>query len=661
MTSAPSIRKQRKQAEREARRAVRGRGRPPLLKAALVLLVLALVIGTTLAVRTWLQDPLTRGREALAAGNFRAARVDLMNAVAARPNEVSIRLDLAHAYNGLRRGVEAERQLRRASELGGSPAVLGTSLAEAQLLQGQPQAALDTLAAGYLRRDAARAMRIAAEANYRLGDFGKAQASFDESLRLGPDQVENWVAFARFRLAEQDMLGADYAATQAWRRAPRSSLAFAIKADVVRTREGPVAAIAWYEAAAERDPDNVPVMLEWAASLGEAGHYRDMLKPLRRAAELEPGNGRALFLMSLVAARAGDWPLARTFLARIAGPDADQPAVLQARAAVELALDTPSAAERFAAALVAQQPDNATGRRLLALAQVRGDNPRGAMMTLDPITIRADADSWSLLLLANSFSGMEWQMEARQPLDRATRLMRGDPPPLPAASDAGDSLVPSVAIPTIRARLARGDASGALSLASRLSDANPGVPQARLLVGDALMMLGNESEAAEQFRRASQLRYDEPVMLRLFHALVRSGDRQAAAEALRQFQMRWPENVAAMRIAAAFSAEQGDWVATARQLRAALARTGPNDALLLAQIARSQLELGDAESAVDHARRAYRLLPGNATVSGLYGIALLRTGGNRTDAQDLMAKALRLAPDDPLLRAWQAETSATGQ
>ena len=85
MTSAPSIRKQRKQAEREARRATRGRGRPPLLKAALVLLALALVIGTTFAVRTWFEDPLTRGREALAAGNFRAARVDLMNAVAALP------------------------------------------------------------------------------------------------------------------------------------------------------------------------------------------------------------------------------------------------------------------------------------------------------------------------------------------------------------------------------------------------------------------------------------------------------------------------------------------------------------------------------------------------------------------------------------------------
>jgi tetratricopeptide (TPR) repeat protein len=365
--------------------------------------------------------------------------------------------------------------------------------------------------------------------------------------------------------------------------------------------------------------------------------------------------------MGMVAARAGDWPLARTLLARIRGADADQPAVLQAKAAVELALDTPSAAERYAALLVEQQPDNVVGRRLLALAQVRGDNPRGAMMTLDPITIRADADSWSLLLLSNSFSGLEWQADARQPLDRASRLVRGDAPPLPAAMNASASLDPKVAIPTIRALLARGEGAAALSIATRLADANPGVAQARLLVGDAAMMVGDSRAAAAQFRRASALRYDEPVMLRLVHALVRSGDREGAGEAIRQFQMRWPENVAAMRTAASFAAEQGDWTGSAAQLRAALARTGPNDALLLAQLARCEVELGDAGSALAYARRAYRLLPGNATISGVYGFALAKAGGPTQDARDLLSKAVNLAPEDLLLRSWHDEVLGSGR
>lgn len=655
MTSAPSIRKQRKLAEQAARREARGGRRSPLLIAVIVLLGLGLVIGTLLGVRALLADPLARGREALAQGNYRAARIDLMNAVTKTPNDVSARIDLAHAYNGLRRGVEAERQLQRATDLGASPAIVAAEMAQAQLMQGRPQASLDTLNAGYLRRDAARALRIAAEANYQLGNIAATRVNFTEALRIAPDNVENWVAFARFRLDEQDMVGADDAASQAWRRAPQSATALAMKAAVVRTREGPVAAIPWYEAASARDPDNVPVMLELAASLGDAGHYRDMLTPLRRATELEPGNGRALFLMAMVAARAGDAPLARTFLGRIGGGDADLPAVLQARAAIELALDTPSAAEGFAARLLERQPDNLTARRLLALAQAREDNPRGAMMTLDPITTRPDADSWSLLLLSGSFAAMDWQPDSLQPLDRAASLARGDPPPLAGAADGGDSLNPAAAIPTIRARLARGDGAGALALATRLADANPGVAQARLLVGDAALMQGDTVAAVAHFRRASLLRYDEATMLRLVNALARAGDRNGAGEAIRQFQLRWPENSAAMRIAAAFAAENRDWDRALAQLRAAQVRVGPNDALLLAQMARCALELGDDALALDYARRAYRLLPGNATISGAYGIALARSGGNRVDARDLLVKAVSLTPDDALLRQWQAE------
>jgi len=180
------------------------------------------------------------------------------------------------------------------------------------------------------------------------------------------------------------------------------------------------------------------------------------------------------------------------------------------------------------------------------------------------------------------------------------------------------------------------------------------------LLGDAAMMQGDIPAAIAAFRRAAELRFDEPAMLRLVHALARSGDRDGAGEALRQFQMRWPENVAAMRIAAAFAAEQNAWAASLAQLRAALARTGPNDALLLAQLARCQLELGDPDAAVDYARRAYRLLPGNATVSGVYGIALTRTVGATQDARDLLTKAVNLAPEDALLRSWLAESQRNG-
>ena len=454
------------------------------------------------------------------------------------------------------------------------------------------------------------------------------------------------------------MTGADGAADEARRRAPRSIGGWAIKALVVRARAGPVPALPWFEAALERDPDDVEVLIDYAATLGDAGRGAAMLVPLRRAAGLDPTNARALFLEGLIAARAGQPALARTLFDRMSGAEADQPAVLQARAAVALALETPAAATRFAQRLVTLQPDNDGARRLLAAALAASDNPLGAVEVLDPITTRSDADAWSLALLARSFAAIGSADAALEPLTRAARLSRGTAALLRGGVAAGDSLDPAVAVPAIRARLAGGEGLAAIALARRLAAANPGVAEARVLIGDAAVVLGDDRAAASNFAAAADLKFDEATMLRLVSVLERLGERQRAADTLAAFMARNPENIEAMRVAAAFAAEQGDWARARDALSAANQRIGPNDALILIQLARAQIELGDAAAALPYAARAYRLVPGNATASGVYGLALALTGGDRRDARDLLVKSVQLAPDDALLKRWLAQLSA---
>ncbi len=663
MVSAPSTRRKRREAERTVQReAFVARGgwkRSPLILALIAASVLVGVIGAGLAVRTWLTDPLQRGRAAMAAGDWRAARVDMLNAVAAAPRDGSRRILLAEALAALGRGREAENQLRRMVELGANPDQVRARLAHTLALQGRDEEALAELAAGPVASaEAALAARTAGEANYRLGRYDTARVGFNAAVRIAPDDATNWVAFAAWRLSEQDMLGADEAADRARRLAPTSIRALAAKALVVRTRGGPVPSLPWFEAALDADPADVPTLTEYAATLGEAGRYAAMMAPLARAAAIAPDNSRVLFLEATVAARGGEPALARSLLARIRGRDADLPAVLLLRAAVELMLETPAAAAGFAGRLVEQQPDNATARRLLAYAQMNAGNPRGAIESLDPITTRPDADSWSLLLLGRAFGAVGWQTDAVHPLDRAATLRRGEAAALVAPAGVGDLLNPTVAVPTIRARIASGDTAGALALAVVLAERNPGVPQARLLVGDARWAGGDGTGAIADYRRAADLRYDEPTMLRLVNSLLKTGQRPEAGQMLAAFAARYPENVPTMRIAAAYAAEQNDWAGALAWQRAALARVGTNDALLLAQIARSRVELGDAASALPYARRAYRLLPGNATISGIYGLAVHRSGARGAAARQLLEKAVTLAPDDELLRRWLAEARA---
>ncbi len=660
MVSAPSVRKKRRQAVRaEKREAMLARGgllRSPLLWGiGAVLLLLIIVVGTA-ALRRWTADPWERGQQAMANADYRNARVDLMNAVEAAPRALDRRVLLSDALAALGRGREAENQLRRTLELGASPVRLRPLLAHSLALQGRDEEALQELAAGPVApQSAALAARVAGEANYRLGNFGAAATAFGESIRLAPNDAPTWVAFAAWRLAEQDMPGADQAADRARQLAPNSVRALSAKALVVRARGGPVSALPWFELALAADPNDVATLAEHAATLGEAGRYRDMMGPLGRAAALAPDNARVLFLEATVAARGGEPALARGLLTRIRGRDADLPAVLLLRAAVEQMLGAPTAAAQFAGRLVEQQPDNRAARRLLAAALVGADNPRGAIETLDPITTQGDADSWSLLLLGRAFGAIGWQTDSVHPLERAASLRRGDARPLLAASNAGDIADPRVAVPYIRARMAAGAHSEALALAQRLAADNLGVPPAFLLLGDAAWAAQNRALAVSAYRRAAELRFDEPAMLRLVGTLLKINEREEAGRVLGAFLARYPENVAAMRVAANYAAENGDWAGGRSWLAAALARIGPNDALLLSQLARADLELQEPARALPYARRAYRLLPSNATVSGVYGIALLRSGGARGDARLLLEKAVSLAPGDAVLRSWQAE------
>ena len=653
MASAPpSVRKIRRAAQR-------GQGgdrlwRSPLVRGLLVAAALAVVVLTVTVLRSAFTDPLERGRAALAAGDYRSARVDFIAVLADAPGDIATRIDLARALNRLERGVEAERQLVRARELGAGDAAVRIELARAQLVQDRAADALATLRGAVPVAEQAQAMIIAGKANYRLGRAGAAERAF--ALATAAGDAEAYVAAARWRLAEQDMLQAEDAATEAWRRAPRSPEALLVRADVVLARAGPVAALPWYEAALEAQPSHLGALIGHAAALGASGRATEMLVPLRRAADLEPNNPRILYLQAAIAARGGEPALARTLLNRIRGVEADRPGVLMLRAANELILDAPVAARNAAARLLELQPDNRAARRLLALALAREDNIRGVIEVIDPITTRADADPWSLLMLSRAFAGMDWQADIAQPLDRAGLLTRGDPAPLTGGDGSTVSSDPRAAIPAIRAQLAGGQAESALRLATVLADANPGVAQARMLVGDAALAMGDTGAAILHFRAAANLRFDEAAALRLVGALARSGDRSGAAEAIDAFMARWPENVAALRVAAAMAGEGGDWAAAEGLLDTALARTGPNDVLLLTQLARARIEQGDAEGAIDPARRAYRLLPANATVSGVYGRALALSGeGDGRDAADLLLKAVRLAPEDIVLRAWLAD------
>ncbi|WP_447406196.1 hypothetical protein, partial [Clostridium perfringens] len=87
-----------------------------------------------------------------------------------------------------------------------------------------------------------------------------------------------------------EIAAATAASARALRLRPGDPVALTLVAQLTRTRYGLVAALPWFEAALKRDAYFYPALVDYAAALGDAGRYRDMLAASRRALAARPGS-----------------------------------------------------------------------------------------------------------------------------------------------------------------------------------------------------------------------------------------------------------------------------------------------------------------------------------------------------------------------------------
>lgn len=594
-----------------------------------------------------------RGLRALAKGDPRTARVEMMNAIAADPDWAAPHVAQARVLLALGDGAGAQAEVERAQAAGAKDSEVKLLKAHALLLQGSPQG---TIALGVLDGavglQQAYAARLLGQAHQMLGETGEAQAAFDLMLRAAPRDFESWTALARFRLATGDQAGAFDAAARGVALAPRRVEPLALQAVLMRDQYGLTAALPWFERALKADPNHVPALEDYAATLLDAGLAGKALSVTRRIIGLEPRNPRAFFLQAVLASRAGDMDLARALAARVGDRMDGVPAMLLLRGVLQIDAGNAALAVAPLEALLKMQPDNRTARTLLARAYGEAGRQDDAMTAIAPLADRPDAGSYAWLLAARTGEAEGRVQGVSVYLAQAAAPAPGAVPPLPAGENLGrlesQPQVGGTAIATIRALIAAGQADAAVARASALRAANPGAPAASVVLGDALLAAGRPDQAAAAYEKAANLRFSEDVALRLMAAWRHAGRPERASRVLSLYAEQYPASLAAQRLSAAQLMEEGDWPGAIAIMEAIDARIGHRDALLLADLAAAWLERGDAARAVVYARHAYRLQPASAATADIYGLALSKAGQGAAGVE-LLQKALALAPGNPLV------------
>lgn len=633
-----------------------------------LLLVLALALGIVagvvlLARRAERADPAREyaaGESAMRARNYSAARNHFLAAIDADPTAAKAQVELARAYLLLGEGVAAGGALDRAIAAGMPPARLYPWRAAALLLQDNADAAL---AAAKRAPDDPYARRVVARATAANDDRAAAAGMLEALLAGRPGDAGAWTDLGRIRLDLGDVGGASAAAVRATTLDPQDLAALTLRGEVVRMRYGLVAALPWFEAALARDAYYVPALLERAATLGDIGRYAGSLATARKVLAVRPGHPRALYLMAVIAARAGDDALAAALLDRAGDGVNDLPGGLLLRGGLDYVAGRYEQAAVHWRALVDRQPMNLVARRLLGTALLRSGAPGDALAALRPIALRADADPYTLTLVARAFETRGDRDWAARFLDRAARAPAGPATPFGQDEDQAVLLTdvvdhpddPRVAVAAIRGALEQGQGPAALATAQRIARATPGAPAAQQLLGD--VQWATRGAALPAYTRAADLRFDRPAMLRLIEARMAAGDRGGAATVLALYLAQNPASVEARRALANLQLAAGDAEAAVATLEDLRTDIGNRDAALLAQLADAYSEAGDPAAAIPLARAALRLQPMGWAAADALGRAMFDRGDTPAALQYL-AKAAALAPRSGRVRWHQAQALA---
>ncbi|HJQ16337.1 MAG TPA: tetratricopeptide repeat protein [Allosphingosinicella sp.] len=594
-------------------------------------------------------NPYSRGVAALEKGDARTARVEFLNVIKADPASKAARIMQARTYLKLGDGIAAEAEADRARALGVATALTSPLKAHALLLQDRPADALQVLADA----SGAYAEWMRARAHDALGEDAEAAKDYERATALAPRDAAIWTDAARFRRSTGALADAMQAADRAVAADPANVEALTLRGELTRGQYGLRAALPWFDRAIEIDDSHVNAHLERAATLGEMGAMHAMLAETRKVLALSPKNAMAFYLQAVLAARAGDFGLARSLYQRTQGRMDGRPAAMLLESAIDYAAGDPRQAAGRLAALAQMQPYNRKALRLLAAARWKAGDIAGTIAAVQPLADRPDADSYSLSLMGDALAKLGKGREAASYLARAAHPgeraasalfeVSGDIDALRGEAQANPGDAPAQ-IALIRALLNDGRNGEALARARALAGAYPGTPDAHMLVGDALAVQGDDAAAADAYRKAANIAFTEPVAMRMIDALDRSGQAGAASDVLGLFLQQNPRSVPAQLLAAARYMAARQWGQAIRIYETLRVQTGDNDAMMLNNLAWAYAEQGDYRSALPLAKRAWQLDRDNPGTADTFGWLLFKSGIGKPQGLILLERAANAAP-----------------
>jgi putative PEP-CTERM system TPR-repeat lipoprotein len=370
--------------------------------AATALLSLGIFVGPAFATPERSQRFLSDAVKELEKGDVGAAVIQLRNAVQQDPNNLEARKVLGEVY--LRSGdpTSAEKELRRAYE--GAPSdevelLLGRALLQLQNFDEALKVVKPTAGNPDLQL---RKVILRGDAYLSKQDFPNAQASYNDALKIKPDDLDALFALARYDTVRGDMTSAKTRIDSLLKTNPRFVDGWALKAQIAVAENRLSDALESLNEAERLSPQNTAIQLARAQILLQSRQIEAADKVVTGVLTREKDNVVGNYLKATIELGRGNATEANRLFSGIQDRLREYPPALLLDGLIKFNIDQFSQAERSLSRYLAVVPSNLAARRVLAASYMRLNNLQGAVEELDRVLAVDAADPVALQMLAST-------------------------------------------------------------------------------------------------------------------------------------------------------------------------------------------------------------------------------------------------------------------
>jgi putative PEP-CTERM system TPR-repeat lipoprotein len=468
-------------------------------------------------------------------GETSAALIQAKNALLENPMHLPSRILLGNIYLLQGRGLDAQKELNIALELGAARDSVMLPLGDALLLQLKYQEILDIIVADTPRLRQVEALyTLRGRAHYGLGELGPAQDDFERAQALDSRALGPVLGLIQVALRKRNLPEAEIQAARALDLAPESAEAWYNAASVKLAANDTQGALEAYTRTLELAEGHMRARMARARLYLQLEQYELALADTQWATEAQEYDPEPPFLASQALARLGREQDALAALKEAGGRLAQlktdyiltRPGLLRVAAMLSFAQGNLEQANYFLALYVDNSPYDVEMRKVLGRVRLQLGDPGGAIRALYPAQRAGRVDAELLYLLGDALLRNGRYAEALNLLEQSiaadtetahvltklalsrmglgeSELALADLKKALAMDDAGRSMQSGIILTTIYIK--RGQHEEAMQVARTLLNRDPGNPVLHNLVGLVYLEMTQPGLAEMSFQEAHHL------------------------------------------------------------------------------------------------------------------------------------------------------------